>query len=256
MRQPFVLFFISLIILIFAPGQLNAQVVISSSTPQPEDGSAVLELQSPDMGLLIPKFDIDDLSTAAPVTSPAIGLLVYNTSTSTPKGFYFWDGTNWTEVINDKRIFANEQFGEIYEISPVTPTSVALTSNAQWYGWISAWRGILSDGMTADTLDAVADKMNITRYGLYKIELCLSIGGTQNQQITSSVFIVRGGSDVETRIKAISKISSAGDLISGSSMGVLELFPGDALDLRFKSTNNNESLSIYSVNLIATKVGE
>ena len=185
-----------------------------------------------------------------------MGLLVYNTSTSTPEGFYFWDGSKWTEVINDKRIFANEQFGELYEISAASPTLIELADNSLWYGWITATEGILSAGITSDTVNVVADNMNISRYGLYKIEICLSIGGTQNQQITSALYIVRGGSDIETRITTFSKISSAGDIISASSMGVLELLPGDAIDLRFKSTNNNEDLYIYTINLIVTKVGE
>ena len=256
MQQSFKPIIFSLFFLIFTFGQIDAQVVISSATPQPEDGSAVLELQSPDMGLLIPKFDIDDLTDPSPVTSPAVGLLVYNTSSITPKGFYFWDGVEWTEVINDKRVFANEQFGELYEISATSPTLIELVSNASWYGWVSATQGILSAGITSDTINAIADRMNISRYGLYKIEVCLSIGGTQNQQITSALYIVRSGSDIETRITTFSKISSAGDIISASSMGVLELYPGDAIDLRFKSTNNNEDLYIYTINLIITKVGE
>jgi hypothetical protein len=84
----------------------------------------------------------------------------------------------------------------------------------------------------------------------------MSFGGTQNQQVTSSVFIANGSGAIETRIKVLSKISAAGDLLSGSSIGVLELSPADSLDLRFQSNNNGETLNIYSVNMIVTKVGE
>lgn len=240
----------------------SAQVVISSTSTTPtEDGSAILELQSPDMGLLIPKFSIDDLNLATPVVNPAEGLLIYNTSSLTEPGFYFWDGSMWREVINDQRVFANEQFGELYEIAPAgTPTEVSLSSSTQWYGWTTAKPGILAPGITMDSLNTYAFKMNISKYGLYKIQLSMSIGGTQNQQITSSVWIVDNNvsppDSTETRIKVLSKISSAGDLISGSSIGVLELDPNQSLDLRFQSTNNGEILKIYSINLIATKIGE
>ena len=144
----------------------NAQVVISSTTTTPnEDGSAILELQSPDMGLLIPKFAINDLNQASPVVDPAEGLLIYNTSSSTEPGFYFWDGSMWREVINDQRVFANEQFGELYEIdTDGTPTLIELTTAGQWYGWKSAEEGIVSLGMTSDTANAFADKLNLTRY--------------------------------------------------------------------------------------------
>jgi hypothetical protein len=257
MNNYFKRFIFSLIVSILVL-PLSAQVVISSTSNNPtEDGSAILELQSPDMGLLIPKFSIDNLTLATPVTDPAEGLLIYNTSSITEPGFYFWDGSMWREVINDQRVFANEQFGELYEIdTDGTPKLVELVTAGQWYGWKTAEEGIVSPGMSADTANALADNLSLTRYGLYQIAVSLSIGGTQNQQITSSVFIVRGGVDIETRIKVLTKVSSAGDLNSGSSIGVLELFPNDVLDLRFKTTNNNEDLFIHSINFIVTKVGE
>lgn len=258
MRHLFKLCLLCLVIAGIYAGTVSAQVVISSTTPTTEDGSAVLELQSPDMGLLIPKVTLDNVLTADPVTSLPVapGLLIYNDDGLAEEGFYFWDGTRWTEVINEKRVFANEQFGELYEIAPVgTPTVVSLTTGGQWYGWTSSDAGTLSTGMGVDTINAYADKMTISRYGLYNIQLSMSIGGSQNQQITSSIFVAHG-TDTETRIKVLSKISSAGDLISGSSIGVLELIPGDSVDLRFSSTNNGETLKIYSINLIVTKVGE
>jgi len=259
MRNLIKLILAGILIPAFFLNQAEGQVVINSAVSNPTaDGSAVLELQSTDMGFLVPKVTLSALNDASPVTAPATGLLVYNTGGAVIEGFYFWANGLWNEVINDKRVFANEQFGELYENAPSgTPTLVELVNNTLWYGWISASEGTLSTGITSDTVNVIADKMNLSRYGLYKIELCLSIGGTQNQQVTSSVFIVRPGvGDIETRIKTFSKVSSAGDLISGSSMGVLELFPGDQLDLRFTSTNNNEDLFIYSINLIVTKVGE
>ena len=251
----------SLIIFVLAglfTNSVLAQVAISSTSPSPTpDGSAILDLQSPDKGVLVPRFALDDASTAAPVTNPHIGLLIYNSGGVEVDGFYFWDGSKWSEIINQARIFASEQFGELFEINlAASPTVVDLTSNALWYGWTSSEPGTLSPGMTADTANTFADKLAISKYGLYKIQLSMSFGGSQNQQITSSVFIANASGDTETRIKVLSKVSSAGDLISGSSIGVLELHPTDSLDLRFQSNNNGESMSIYSINLIVTKVGE
>ena len=72
---------------------LQAQVGINTITPS--DG-AMLDIESGTKGILIPRVDIDDLSTIAPITGGSTeSLLVYNTNTTTGKGFYFWDGTQW-----------------------------------------------------------------------------------------------------------------------------------------------------------------
>ncbi len=59
------------------------------------DASALLDMTSTERGLLIPRVDLDDATTAAPVTSPAEGLLIYNETGTEPHGFYYWDGTLW-----------------------------------------------------------------------------------------------------------------------------------------------------------------
>jgi len=74
---------------------LVAQVGIN--TVSPGDG-AMLDIESSTKGLLIPRVNILDLATIAPVvptTAAEESLLVYNTNTSTGKGFYYWDGSRW-----------------------------------------------------------------------------------------------------------------------------------------------------------------
>jgi hypothetical protein len=80
--------------------QLQAQngVAISTSSSATPDASAILDVQSSSQGMLIPRLDIADLSTAAPVSSPATGLMAYNTNTTTGPGFVYWDGSAWTSL--------------------------------------------------------------------------------------------------------------------------------------------------------------
>ena len=63
-----------LILICSFPALLHAQVGIGTSTP---DGSAALEIEATDKGLLIPR--IADPST---ISNPAHGLILYNTGTS------------------------------------------------------------------------------------------------------------------------------------------------------------------------------
>src|SRR5690554_6206062 len=80
---------------------LFAQVGIGNTNP---DASSLLDIRDAanDAGILIPRVDIIDLNTAAPVTSPATSLLVYNTNTTTGSGFFFWNGTVWTSIDGNK----------------------------------------------------------------------------------------------------------------------------------------------------------
>jgi hypothetical protein len=81
---------------------LHAQSVgIGTANPDP---SARLHISDNARGLLIPNVALTATNVAAPVTSPATSLLVYNTATAgtgatavTP-GFYYWDGSQWVRL--------------------------------------------------------------------------------------------------------------------------------------------------------------
>jgi microcystin-dependent protein len=67
----------------------SAQVAINTNGSQP-DNSAMLDIQSTTRGLLIPR--LTEAQRDA-IVSPAVGLLVYQTTS--PSGFYFYNGTGW-----------------------------------------------------------------------------------------------------------------------------------------------------------------
>lgn len=101
MKHTFSLF-LSLLLSIITYGQ-NVGVNETGATA---DNSAMLDVQSTDKGLLIPRVSLIARNNTAPVTSPATSLMVYNTSTSgsganvvTP-GFYYWNGTVWVRLVD------------------------------------------------------------------------------------------------------------------------------------------------------------
>jgi len=67
-----------------------AQVGINNETP---DASAELDITSTTGGLLMPRMTKTQRDA---ISSPATGLMVYQTTT--PKGFYFYDGTEWSII--------------------------------------------------------------------------------------------------------------------------------------------------------------
>ena len=85
-----------------------SQVGINTTTP---NNGSLLDVDARDKGVLIPRINITDLSNIAPIAGlanaleifSAESLLVYNTNTSTGKGFHYWDGTTWIPL-GDKNL--------------------------------------------------------------------------------------------------------------------------------------------------------
>ena len=67
-----------------------AQVGINNETP---DASSALDITSTTSGILIPRMT---KSQRVGISSPATGLMVYQTTT--PTGFYFYDGADWAII--------------------------------------------------------------------------------------------------------------------------------------------------------------
>jgi hypothetical protein len=76
----------------------NDNIGLGTGTP---NNSAQLEMADNNRGILINRVALTSRASASPVTSPASGLLVYNTAnassgdTEVLPGFYYWSGSEW-----------------------------------------------------------------------------------------------------------------------------------------------------------------
>lgn len=82
---------------------LSAQSVgIGTTSP---NSSALFEVSSENKGILVPRIALTNTGLAAPVTTPAEALMIYNTNASVAgtgalgKGFYYWTGIRWQKMI-------------------------------------------------------------------------------------------------------------------------------------------------------------
>ena len=91
---------------------IQAQNVGINTTGAIPDASSILDISSTDKGVLIPRVNIIDLATAAPITAPINSLLVYNTNITSGIGFYFWNGTEWINL-TDNSGNADEDWYEV-----------------------------------------------------------------------------------------------------------------------------------------------
>ena len=81
-----------------------AQVAINNSASNP-NASAILDLNTGNTGVnkgfLAPQVALTNVATAAPVTTPATGLMVYSTTAPTGgdgAGYYYWNGAAWANM--------------------------------------------------------------------------------------------------------------------------------------------------------------
>jgi hypothetical protein len=90
-----------------------AQNIAINSSGSAGDASAILDLNTGNggnKGFLPPQVALTATNAAGPVTSPATGLLVYNTATAgtTPNevipGYYYWNGTAWVNMITTSKV--------------------------------------------------------------------------------------------------------------------------------------------------------
>jgi hypothetical protein len=80
--------------------QLAAQNVGINGTGAAPNASAMLDVDAPNRGMLIPRVALTSTADVATIATPATSLLVYNTATvsNVTPGFYYWNGSVWTRL--------------------------------------------------------------------------------------------------------------------------------------------------------------
>lgn len=75
----------------------TAQVGVGTPLP---NASAQMDIVASDKGVLIPRLNIADLNTAAPVSEADIqtSLLAYNTNSVSGTGYHYWNGSRWMRL--------------------------------------------------------------------------------------------------------------------------------------------------------------
>ncbi|MBN1187361.1 MAG: tail fiber protein [Bacteroidales bacterium] len=122
------LFIIGIIVLI--PNIFGQNIGINDDNSQP-DGSAMLDIKSDNKGVLIPRIPLTNVNTAAPVTNPATGLLIYNSASSVGIGFYYWDGSKWIRLNTGEGLADNDTSAtnEIQDLS-LSGNTLSLSDDA------------------------------------------------------------------------------------------------------------------------------
>ena len=89
---------LSLFFVILSFGLLAQGVAINTDGSNP-DASAILDVKSNSKGVLIPRMTLSERSS---ISTPASGLLVYQTNGTS--GFYFYDGSGWVRLATGSEV--------------------------------------------------------------------------------------------------------------------------------------------------------
>ncbi len=92
-----------ILLIILFPFFSFSQNVTINSTGNTGNASAGLDVDFNNKGLLIPRIALTGSNDVATISSPATGLLIYNTANiaganSVVKGFYYWNGSKWLQI--------------------------------------------------------------------------------------------------------------------------------------------------------------
>lgn len=102
-------FLLNTLLLILLTGMFHAKSGIAqtlgiNTTGAIPDSSAMLDILSPNRGLLIPRVSLTSTTDTTTIANPAISLLVYNTNAAitggSGLGYYYYNGTLWMNFLS------------------------------------------------------------------------------------------------------------------------------------------------------------
>lgn len=146
MKKTLLKAFAFLAISCFVNTNLSAQNVGINATGAAPDGGAMLDIAATNKGLLIPRVNIANLATIAPIVGSATtSMLVYNTNATTGQGYYYWDGAQWVQffagnIPADNGLYFNAGAGRVrlggplVENTTITQGAFGMTYNLNGTG--------------------------------------------------------------------------------------------------------------------------
>lgn len=162
-------------------GMATAQTKIKDGTvtgsPALPNSNAILELESAQRGLLLPRVQLQATNIAAPLTAHIAGMSVYNTATAgtapvnVSPGWYYNDGTKWVRLAVANSGFTNILYGDGAPTGTCTDaslytdtTSSSPTAGQQWTCSGGSWVAYTAPSQTEWTYwgtnaDAGGDKV-------------------------------------------------------------------------------------------------
>lgn len=248
------------IALVFIAGiyGMQAQVGIGTLTPEP---SAMLDIESSDKGVLIPRVALSSTNVAAPVTpAPSTGLLVFNTATSgtgataVSEGFYYWNGTQWVRLQTTNNYWKTDGNDDITEgVNFIgTTDNVALEFRTNNVGRLRIPSNeyqlqAMGDGTNANPFYSWTADPGLGMWRPGNNQMAFSAGGSEYLRIngnTNEIVFNEGGEALNTRIETQGNANMFFVNGANNRIGINTNNPSTALHI----AGNNNTVRIDELN--------
>ena len=91
-----------------------AQVKITDGADLTMNANSLLELESANKGLLLPRISLNNLDQPDPMTAPVpAGMIIYSSGGLVPDGFYYWTGSKWINFAASEALFTKSATGAL-----------------------------------------------------------------------------------------------------------------------------------------------
>ncbi|MDC8003279.1 tail fiber domain-containing protein [Aureisphaera galaxeae] len=179
----------SILSFLFFSTSLSAQVGINTTTP---GNGAMLDVTSTDKGMLIPRVNIADLATIAPITGGGTeSLLVYNTNTTTGPGFFYWDGSMWVGL-------SGSSSGDKWDLEGNAGTTPGTGAGQNFVGTTDAQDVIIASNNSAVARLSTAGQVEAARDGSSTVPSFTFTSDTDSGLYlsgTNQITLATGGTD-------------------------------------------------------------
>lgn len=248
---------ISCILLVLSSLKGNAQTKFGDNKTT-INGSSLLELESTNKGLLMPRISLTNTTTWGLATAtPVNGMVVYNTNTAMAgtaaaptltgiAGMYYWDGAKWVGMAGQQKTQTDSVYWALHGNAGTTPpvaVGTAAGTNNYWGTTDTKNLALGTNGTTRAIFDqngnAFGGNGSLVSTGGFLGFGGNFIWGVNDTTINSDVSAVfgafnRSGGDMNLIGGGYNKISNSGNLAGGTNN-----FSSGGLNLISGNTNNS-----------------
>ncbi|MFC6860974.1 hypothetical protein [Zunongwangia atlantica] len=142
------------------------------------NSSAMLDVVSTNKGVLVPRIQLDKTDQQNPVSSPANGLLVFNTATRndvTP-GFYYWYNNKWNQMMSEENLGDYFVYAEVFKSDAPTPLNNAGNGSNPSPVWKEVDFG--TDVVLSNNVETTDRSIRVPIKGIYRISYSIMISNT------------------------------------------------------------------------------